>query len=185
MTKREELIRMPKFSRGKLKYKVNEKFFDKWTSQMAYLLGFTYVDGNIYKTSLGWDIQTRDRELLLKFKRALNCDYPITNRKNSVRLRISNQILVAGAIKRGLLPKKNLRDLLPDMPDIYLRYFVRGYLEGDGWVVVRKDRNEGNIGFVSGNKEFLEYLCRTINNKLLVQGRVRIKTKITPRNVFS
>src|SRR5260221_10322422 len=182
MTKREELV---KFSRNKLKYRVNEKFFDKWTPQMAYLLGFTYADGNIYKTSLAWDLQTRDKELLIKFKKALECDYPIADRKKSVRLRISNQILITGAIKRGLLPKKNLRDELPNMPDKFFRHFVRGYLEGDGWVVVRKNRNEGDIGFVSGNKEFIEFLCRTINNKFLMQGRVRKKTKMTPKKFLS
>ena len=41
----------PSFSRNRLKYSVNEKFFDKWNSQMAYVLGFSYSDGNIYKTS--------------------------------------------------------------------------------------------------------------------------------------
>src|SRR5258708_5369172 len=176
---------MPKFSRGKLKYKVNEKFFDKWSPQMAYLLGFTYADGNIYKTSLSWDLQMRDEELLVKIKKALDCDYPIIKRKDSVRLRISNQILIGGAIKRGLLPKKNLRNELPNMPNKFLRHFVRGYLEGDGWVVVRKDRNEGDIGFVSGNKEFLDFLCRTINSKFLVKGRVRTKVKTTAKNVLS
>lgn len=176
---------MPQFSRNKLKHKVDEKFFDRWIPQMVYLLGFTYADGSIYKTTLAWDLQTRDKELLIKIKKALNCNYPIIERKESVRLRISNQILISGAIRRGLLPKKNLRDELPNMPDIFLRHFVRGYLEGDGWVVVRKGRNEGDIGFASGNKEFLEFLCRTIKNKLLVQGRVRIRKKITLRNVLS
>jgi hypothetical protein len=182
MTKREE---SSKFYRNKLKYKVDEKFFDKWTSQMAYLLGFTYADGNIYKTSLAWDIQTRDVDLLLKIKKALATDYPIYNRKNSVRLRINNQILVNGAIKRGLLPKKNLRHKLPEMPNKFLRHFIRGYLEGDGWVVLRTGRNEGDIGFVSGNREFIEYLCRTINYKLKVSGAVREKVKVTPKGVVS
>ena len=53
------------FNRNRLKYSVNEKFFDKWTSQMAYILGFTFADGNIYKTSLAWDIQKRDLNLLI------------------------------------------------------------------------------------------------------------------------
>jgi len=67
-----------KFTRGRLKYSVDESFFDVWTSEMAYLLGFTYADGNIYITSLSWDLQKRDLDILEKIKNILNCTYPIT-----------------------------------------------------------------------------------------------------------
>jgi len=180
-----EKFRYPKFSPNKLKYKVNERFFDKWNPQTAYILGFTYADGTIYKTSLGWDIQTRDKDLLLKINETLGSTYPITKRVHSVRLRISNQKLINGAKSKGLLPKKKMRKILPKMPKIYLKHFIRGYLDGDGWIVIRKNKQEGDIGFVSGNKSFLKYLNSEINNVLHISKKVREKTKITAKKVVS
>lgn len=98
---------MAKFSRNKLKYAVNESFFSRWTNQMAYVFGFTYADGNIYKTSLSWDVQKRDRNILKSINKAMRSNYPIRlQRKCSYRLRINNQKLIEQAIKKGLLPKK-------------------------------------------------------------------------------
>ena len=44
---------------GKRIYKINEDFFNKWSSQMAYILGFTCADGNVYGRSLSWDLSDK------------------------------------------------------------------------------------------------------------------------------
>ena len=59
------------FARNKLKYKVKEDFFESWNRQMAYVLGFTFADGNIYKNVLSWDLQKRDKSVLIKIKRVM------------------------------------------------------------------------------------------------------------------
>lgn len=174
---------MPKFRRGALKYSVDEKFFDVWTSPMAYVLGFAYADGNIYKTSLGWDIQTRDIGLLQKINKSLGSTYPITKRSRSCRLRISNQLFIKGAVKKGLLPKKCMRSELPKIPKSLIRHFVRGFLDGDGWVVLRTNRNEVNLGFSSGDSKFLEALELILADNLGIRGKVRTKIKTTPKGV--
>ena len=173
-----------KFTRSKLKYSVNEDFFNKWSREMAYVLGFTYADGNVYKTSLTWEVQIRDDDILKKIKKASKATYPIQNRSNSWRLRISNQILINGAIKKGLFPKKNMRNAFPKIPKNFIKHFIRGYLDGDGWIVVRKNRNEVDIGFASGRREFLDILNNTISKILdIVPSKVRTKIKITPRGI--
>ncbi len=177
---------MSKFSRNSLKYSVDEGFFSKWTSQMAYVLGFTFADGNIYKTSLSWDVQKRDLDILEKINGALNSSYPIKEQRgSSYRLRINNQILIKGAIAKGLLPKKSLRLVFPKIPKDLVRDFIRGYFEGDGWIVHRGRRNEVDIGFVCGNKDFLIDLERIIERFLKISSRIRAKNKITPRGVKS
>ena len=173
------------FRRNSLKYSVNEGFFNKWTSQMAYILGFTFADGNIYKTSLAWDVQKRDIDILEKINSALDSTYPIKERKNSYRLRINNQILIKGVLSKGLMPKKSLRLTFPEVSKKALRHFVRGYLDGDGWIVHRSGRNEVDLGFVCGNRTFLRDLEDQINNILGVSGRVRIKNKITRNGIKS
>jgi len=175
----------PSFSRNRLKYSVNEKFFDKWNSQMAYVLGFSYSDGNIYKTSLAWDIQKRDKKLLLKIKAVMNSTYPIIERPHSVRLRMSNQILINGAFNKGLIEKKSKRMSLPNIPKRFVRHFVRGFLDGDGWIVKRNNRNEVDLGFVSGNRIFLEELSNLIYKNVGILRKVREKDKITPNGYKS
>lgn len=173
------------FRRGSLKYTVNEKFFDKWSSQMAYILGFTYSDGNIYKNSLAWDIQKRDKILLIKIKKAMNSTYPIAERPNSFRLRMTNQKLNESIARQGIIENKAKRMSLPQIPDKYLSHFVRGFLDGDGWITLRNGRNEADLGFVSGNKRFMENLSKSINSQTNILGRVRQITKITPKGVKS
>ncbi len=196
MTPDEKIIQLKRknvgvFSRSKLKYSVDETFFDKWTSQMAYVLGFTFADGNIHRSSLSWDLQKRDKNILVKIKRALKATYPIKlQRGTSYRFRVSNQILIEGAIRRGLLPKKNIRNELPNIPFDYLRHFIRGYLDGDGWMIIRKRDNnnkEVDIGFSSGNRMFLEDLKNMITKSTgtIATKGVRKKLKITPKKILS
>lgn len=179
------LINGIKFRRGSLKYSVNENFFKVWSKKMAYILGFTFADGNIYKTSLGWDIQKRDIDLLQKINKAIESNYPISQRRNSYRLRISNHVFVKGAIDKGLLPKKYMRKIFPRIPKHLIRHFIRGYLDGDGWIVHRTGRNEIDLGFVCGNRYFLEDIEKELEISIGVVSRVRGKTKITPRGIRS
>lgn len=178
---------MGKFSRNKLKYSVNEQFFDIWTSQMAYILGFTYADGNIHRSSLSWEIQLGDKNILKKFNIALNSTYPIkTQRQSSCRLRINNQVLINAAVKRGLLPKKNIRNTLPEIPDQLMGHFVRGYLDGDGWIVLRKGRVELDVGFSNGNGKFLAVINHILEKFLKIEpATVRKKVKITKNKITS
>lgn len=172
-----------RFSRNKLKYFVDEKFFNNWTRQMAYVLGFTFADGNIHKTSLAWDVQKRDLDILQKIKKVLKTNYPIyLQRGTSYRLRLNNQLLIEGAIRLGLFPKKNFRSTLPKIPTNLFRHFLRGYLDGDGWIVIRQSRNEIDVGFANGNGAFLRVLNKKISEALNIKpGRVRKKSKITPK----
>lgn len=180
-------IFMSKFSRNKLKYSVNEKFFDTWTNQMAYILGFIYADGNIHRTSLSWDIQIKDKNLLAKINKALKSTYPITlQRESSYRLRINNQLLIRGAINLGLLPKKAIRNCLPKIPDDKIRHFVRGFIDGDGWLTLRESRNEVDLGFCGGNELFIKDINKIISNTVKISiNKIRIRTKTTPKGFKS
>jgi len=176
------------FSRNKLKYSVNEKFFSKWDSQVAYLLGFTYADGNLYKTSLSWDIQVGDIEFLKRVRKVLKCTYPVALAHNglSCRLRINNQVFINRMIKLGLFPKKLFRYHIPKIPSNFIRHFIRGYLDGDGWIIIRKNRNEIDLGFAGATKEFLESINELVIQSLNINvGKVRMKNKVTLKNIKS
>ncbi|HJX45704.1 MAG TPA: LAGLIDADG family homing endonuclease [Patescibacteria group bacterium] len=174
-----------KFTKSRLKYHIKENFFSRWSRQMAYILGFTFADGNLYKTSLAWDIQKRDIDILEKINKVLRSSYPISVRRFSVRLRVNNRRLIKGAENKGLLPRKSFRLTFPKIPKIFVRHFIRGYLDGDGWIVHRSGRNEVDLGFVCGNKKFLTDLSNRVKDRLNILGKVRVKCKITPRGIKS
>jgi len=85
-------------------YSVDINFFRNWNSKMAYILGLIFSDGSIYKTTLSWQLQMRDKELLFKIRDAMKADYPVefSTKKNAVRLRISNPLLIESLKRFGL-----------------------------------------------------------------------------------
>jgi len=73
----------------------------------------------------------------------------------------------------------------PSIPNKCIRHFVRGYLDGDGWLVIRKKGNKIDLGFVCGNKSFLKNLSEKIYDSVEISRKVREKNKVTPKGFKS
>ena len=178
-------IRKTSINPNRFKYKVNYDFFKHWNPRMAYILGFAFADGNIYSLSLGWDLKN-DIELLKKINKAMGSNYPIEKRKNSFRLRISNPVILQDIQKLGVTPNKSKTCQLPAVPKIFFRDFIRGVLDGDGWVTIRKKKREISIGFCSGSFKFLRDLIERLNEFLsLTINNLRIKKKTIKKGNLS
>lgn len=152
---------------------------------MAYVLGLIYSDGNIYETTLSWQLQTRDKELLFKIRNSMESDYPIefSAKKNAVRLRISNPSIIES------LKQFKLASHEPKFPHVqieFLRDFIRGFLDGDGWITANPTRYEISVGFVGKNYGFLNELIKRLNNHiLLTSNNLRTKKRITEKGKLS
>ncbi len=59
------------------KYKINEKFFDNWTNEMAYVLGIILTDGNVGTDNGRISISMKEGEHLKKIKKMLNSEHPV------------------------------------------------------------------------------------------------------------
>ena len=160
-------VRKTPVNPNRFKYKVNQCFFKYWNSQMAYVLGFTFADGNIHHVALAWDLKS-DVELLRKINRAMGSNYPIKKRKNSFRLRISNPFILQDVQKLGVIPDKTKTCLFPNVPGEFFRDFIRGFLDGDGWIYTREGRREISVGFSNGSHKFLKGLSRSLNKHLIL-----------------
>jgi len=163
----------------------NENFFKKWSSKMAYILGFFCADGSMIKNKRGAhfiEFEITDRDLLERIKKLLNSNHKIQvrrrNRSVSYRLQIGSKEIFKDLLKLGLCQRKSRRINLPKMPTKYFSHFTRGYFDGDGNVNIctykRKTRNNKSTtilqsGFTSGNKNFLSNL----KNKLLEVGVIK------------
>ncbi|HBU07589.1 MAG TPA: hypothetical protein DEB09_05950 [Candidatus Magasanikbacteria bacterium] len=165
-----------------IKYSINEKFFDKWSDKMAYVLGFFYADGSMEDASYlrGKYIRfsSTDGELLNEIKMVLKSQHKIYKspsygtHKAKYLLRIGSHKLYKSLEKIGLYPNKSLTIQLPKIPKKYFFDFLRGYLDGDGCIYLEmaKGKKQEKIIkklstiFTSGSKIFLEELKEKLNN---------------------
>jgi len=164
--------------------KINENFFKAWSPSMAYVLGFIYADGAVEdcrKSSRACYLllANNDIDILKDMMVAMSTEQTIQKinpriikirdkeywGKTSYRVRIGNKIIYDDLIKLGLCPRKSLLIELPEIPNKYFEYFIRGYFDGDGCINIEKNkRNRMNIIFTSGSKVFLEQLVNKILN---------------------
>ena len=173
---------------GKRVYNVNKKFFREWSPNMAYMLGFTCADGCVYQRTLSWELSNKfpsDKLLLERFSKELDSNYLVEEKAKSYRLRINNISLIKDLEKLGIVPNKTKILKFPRVPNNLLRHFVRGFLDGDGWIVTRVRKNGGKeicVGFSNGSLVFMNRLIYNLKNTLGIRNfNLRERKKLTKK----
>ena len=180
------------------KYKVNHEYFDKIdTEYKAYILGFIYADGSIIQPkgnrqmNLRIAIQEEDGYILQKFAdEAGGGQIKISNppavqskgwKKRSIVSIVSDKICNK-LIELGCKPNKSKIGMnFPKLDNQLVRHFIRGFLDGDGYIgqkkvrynYIRKTTNvrksshiqrfQLRMAFTSTDKAFLEEIERILN----------------------
>lgn len=175
---------------------VNRNFFKKWSSEMAYVLGFIFADGYIQINSRGssyFCFDSTDKEIVLKIRKVLSSNHKIRKRFRSIKnpkwkdsyiLQIGGVEFVRDLHKLGVIRNKSLKIAFPKVPPKFLGHFVRGYFDGDGCVHLgryfRKDRNnwkwQFSVNFTSGSRKFLFGLWKSLK-QYVHGGRIGRKTR--------
>ena len=147
-------------------YKINEEFFNEWSNDMAYILGFTTTDGCITDDNrLSYGLNSKDRHVLdfISSKICPGRDIKISEekRKNTIcscaRLRIGSKYLCCQLKKLGIVPRKTGKEALPEIPDKYKHDYLRGLFDGDGSIhITNKSNNQLTFQICSASKSFLE-----------------------------
>lgn len=151
---------------------VNYNFFSTWNEYSAYTLGLILADGWItYKQnyqnsiSLQIELQKKDYSVLKKIAEKMNYKGKIMILKDSVKLQCNNAKIVEDLIKLGI-PLKNksyTAKMINGIPYKYLRHFIRGLIDGDGWVSFYDNRIAiGFCGTESLTRSVQKILCPTI-----------------------
>jgi hypothetical protein len=152
----------------------NIHYFDEWTPDMAYILGFMFADGSITKRLCDMIIGVAVKDLaVLKFiqnetknTRELRHYRPHVDKdgcqhQESVYLTLSSMVLVRRLMELGLKPRKTYNDdPFPAVPDDVMPHFIRGYFDGDGAAFVACDgrchvRFIGSPRFIKGIRDAL------------------------------
>ncbi|MHA1469528.1 MAG: hypothetical protein ACTSSP_03070 [Candidatus Asgardarchaeia archaeon] len=172
--------------------KFDHNFFSSINSEKsAYWLGFIFADGCICDShgttkSLNIHLSTKDELHLKAFQKDIKSRLKIhlvkEKDKNSVYCRYYSNKLCEDLIRLGCVPRKSTILNFPDIPPLLHRHFIRGYIDGDGCICLRKNglRKNLQIGII-GTEQFLSSLQSlffkelNINHKKL-QNKGRVKS---------
>lgn len=170
-----------------LVYNTNEHYFKKWSSNMAYILGFITADGYIYerKNSLRIELKDTDVEVLRFIISEISTNNKIRYRSrldnrtgkiyNQCKLSICSKILINDLNKLGVTPRKSGKEYLPKIPQEFLYDYIRGYFDGDGCFYIGKYSTGSlrhNISIASSSNLILDSI-----NKIVFDDSCRIVKK--------
>ena len=149
--------------------RINDDFFKTWTNEMAYVLGFIFTDGSISRNTL--TIAQKERDILNKINLTMESNFEIRrsqNGKNDIHtLSISRKEIVDDLKRLGITERKSRTMEFPEVPEKFLPHFIRGVIDGDGWV---QERGYA-MNVTNASKPFSESLHGIFNSHGL-KGRI-------------
>lgn len=150
--------------------KINENFFSTWSKEMAYVLGVIYTDGNLFhdpkRGSYRIITSQKEPELLNKVLKLMGCNARLRHRKKQgisgdvYFFDIAHAKVYSDLINLGLSPNKSRTMEFPDMPQEFLRHFIRGCWDGDGSVHI--EGNKINAKYYCGSLNFIQRLVQEL-----------------------
>lgn len=144
------------------------KYFDQIDShEKAYFLGLLYADGYICKSNytyqMGIALQLQDKYIIEELYKELNLKTKLNIYKNSVKLVISDNYLCKSLNSLGIQEDKSHKEFgLPLIKKKFMRSFLLGYFDGDGWICISKMYPE--IGICCNSKQFLSEVQTYLND---------------------
>lgn len=161
----------------------NENYFENLTKENCYWAGFLAADGSIKDNSLSIQISDKDYEHCKKFANTINFTGQISRyiRKNGVRMcafTIKSEKLCLDLSKHfNIVPKKTLTLQPPNLLEKeHIYAYIIGYIDGDGWISLRKKYNTPRLGFV-GQEKIITWILENLANLLTGEEREKFMTK--------
>lgn len=157
------------------KHEINSNFFETWSSEMAYVLGFITADGNIQQVKKGYHVHIAcdDYDIIEKIRACLETSTPIRkkyrfNGKISYSLRFSDKKIYYDLLKLNITPRKSLTITPPIIPKKYFWDYIRGFFDGDGSVCLKKATYPSRLVtiFYTGSHSLAVFLFENIKKHL-------------------
>lgn len=174
---------------GKRAY-LNHNYFENIESEaQAYFLGLLYADGscqihqmseNGYSYTIGLALNEEDKSVIEVFAREVETDLQVRtynrdvirdsgsiHKRNESKLVLSSKKMFEDLWKLGKQPMKVETCLrLPDIPDILMHHFIRGYFDGDGSIHISNSKYNYLRVIFYGTFEFLNALKSKIMSSI-------------------
>lgn len=142
--------------------KINHNYFEKINSEeKAYWLGFLFADGYVNEKTYQIELTLCEKDLdhIEKFNKAIESTYKISKKCIgdfvAYRTNAYSKKLTLDLVKLGCCQNKSLTIKPPNsnqVPDKFIKSFIRGYVDGDGCFSVDK------VFSITGTKEILDYI---------------------------
>jgi hypothetical protein len=116
----------------------NEKFFETWTAELAWMIGLIWSDGCLYGNTI--EISSKDFQLIDLIMSLTDGHYALKNKGIHLRVHFSSKVIAERLRTIGLMEKKSLTIGWPHMPIEYESDFMRGLIDGDGSILLHKRR---------------------------------------------
>ncbi|AOV07751.1 LAGLIDADG family homing endonuclease [Sporosarcina ureilytica] len=139
------------------KNQVNEDYFKTWSHEMAWVLGLFVTDGQMHKKTHTIYFAQKEERILRLIANYMQADYilaPSAPTRSTPMLIINSKVIKKDLEELGITPNKSLTLAFPAVPKEYLASFIRGVIDGDGWV-----QNTGYVmNITSASQSFAEGL---------------------------
>lgn len=149
------------------KYYFNLEKITKDSHEKYYWLGFIAGDGSIREKEnrLRIELKYDDIKHLEKFRDFLESNYPIFERHNNhgshcAKIDINSADLRKYLAKYNIIQNKTENFVIPieQIPVEYQYDYIRGFMDADGCICIRKDRNVPSLSFTAHKKECIEQI---------------------------
>jgi hypothetical protein len=139
---------------------------------MAWVLGLLFTDGNVQRvtknhTGLRVSISSMDLEVIEKVISLLGSKKEVKTRKQSYDkdksiyyFEFYRERMRDDLHRLGLVQAKSLTMQFPDIPEEYVRHFVRGCWDGDGSIYISD--NKLRASYTCGSLAFIERLVQEL-----------------------
>ncbi len=146
-------------------YKLN------WNSDIAYLLGLIYADGNVMGKPY-WQVSlySKDKEIIdntldILHKNSLPKPKPY-HRRGSYCLSVGSRRICRALIYTGIVPNKCKSMIKLKIPNEYFVNFLLGFFDGDGcW-------DKKSFCLSNGSLEVLKWVLKTLKKLWNINGRI-------------
>lgn len=119
------------------KNRVNEDFFKVWTHEMAWVLGLFVTDGHVNKKIHSIYFAQKEEHILRIIAKYMGADYVLAATgptKSTPTLIINSKEIKEDLAAMGIVANKSFSLPFPSVPEEFLPSFIRGVIDGDGWV---------------------------------------------------
>lgn len=157
------------------KYFMNDDFWIDWSPNLAWFLGLFYADGHIATDRTRCAITAHDAQFLSQIRDMLESNFLIQTKATTPQLIINSMDRVEQLESFGITTSKTHNMLYPNIPSEFQSHFVRGFLDGDGWIYGTTVRRL-TAGFEIASKSFMIGLQSVIES-LDIPTHVRIRDR--------
>ncbi len=168
---------------------VNTAYFQNWSTNMSYLVGFILADGCIvegtydgYSDALKFGVQKSDIDILYKIKKELHSDHKISEVKRAVHLTITSSKIVNDLKKLGVSYRKSLREKVPPVPGGYIKDFIRGLVDGDGGISLN-EREFPTLSYCGGAR-IVTFVRNHFLEEFGIFSKVHKRSSIRNKNLY-